>query len=126
MESFWRLLQAMVLTGEGGRLQRQVPLCQGRDFEAVPEAVWRALFQWYGGSPALPRQVVRPTPGASPELELYPITLRLYRHQAPPGPPRHPNSSWTAVVGSVASAYGETLICQPAINVWCIPHIAVV
>ncbi|EEC09881.1 ubiquitin specific protease, putative [Ixodes scapularis] len=93
-------VKAMVLTGEGGRLQRQVPLCQGRDFEAVPEAVWRALFQWYGGSPALPRQVVRPTPGASPELELYPITLRLYRHQAPPGPPRHPNSSWTAVVGS--------------------------
>ncbi|XP_029830554.2 ubiquitin carboxyl-terminal hydrolase 32 isoform X2 [Ixodes scapularis] len=110
-------VKAMVLTGEGGRLQRQVPLCQGRDFEAVPEAVWRALFQWYGGSPALPRQVVRPTPGASPELELYPITLRLYRHQAPPGPPRHPNSSWTAVVGSVASAYvGSVATGQPSLT----------
>ncbi|CAN7937582.1 unnamed protein product [Ixodes hexagonus] len=110
-------VKAMVLTGEGGRLQRQVPLCQGRDFEAVPEAVWRALFQWYGGSPALPRQVVRPVPGASPELELYPVTLRLYRHQAPPGPPRHPNNSWTAVVGSVASAYvGSVATGQPSLT----------
>lgn len=46
-----------MLTGEGGRLKMDVVLTCGRDFEIVPEAVWRALLQWYGGAPALPRQV---------------------------------------------------------------------
>lgn len=47
----------MVLTGEGGKLKRNIPLCRGRDFEIIPESVWRALQQWYGGGPALPRTV---------------------------------------------------------------------
>lgn len=47
----------MLLTGEGGRLKRNVPLVQGRDFVLVPDSLWKALQQWYGGSPALPRQV---------------------------------------------------------------------
>uniref|UniRef100_A0A131YED8 Ubiquitin carboxyl-terminal hydrolase 32 n=1 Tax=Rhipicephalus appendiculatus TaxID=34631 RepID=A0A131YED8_RHIAP len=96
-------VKAAVLTGEGGRLVR--PLTRGRDFEAVPEAIWRALFQWYGGSPALPRQYIR-SGGSTPELELYPPCLRLWRHQQAQCGPRQPNSSsWTSVVGSVASAY---------------------
>lgn len=45
------------LTGEGGRLRRAVVLTHGRDFQLVPQALWRALLQWYGGAPALPRQV---------------------------------------------------------------------
>jgi hypothetical protein len=45
------------LTAEGGRLRRAVVLTQGRDFQLVPQALWRALLQWYGGSPPLPRQV---------------------------------------------------------------------
>lgn len=102
-------VKAAVLTGEGGRLVR--PLSRGRDFEAVPEAVWRALFQWYGGSPALPRQCIVRSGGRPPstELELYPPCLRLWRHQPPQGgagAARQQNAnSWTAVVGSVASAY---------------------
>lgn len=48
----------MLLTGEGGRLKRNVPLVQGRDFVLVPDSLWKALQQWYGGSPALPRQVM--------------------------------------------------------------------
>lgn len=51
------LLQVMLLTGEGGRLKRNVPLVQGRDFVLVPDSLWKALQQWYGGAPALPRQV---------------------------------------------------------------------
>ena len=47
----------MILTGEGGKLKRNIPLCRGRDFEIIPEPVWRALQQWYGGGPALPRTV---------------------------------------------------------------------
>ena len=50
-------LQVMVLTGEGGRLRRNVMLSRGRDFEVVPEPVWRALQQWYQGGPPLPRSV---------------------------------------------------------------------
>lgn len=49
------MFQVIFLTGEGGRLRKN--LVRGRDFELVPEAVWRALSQWYGGSPPLPRQV---------------------------------------------------------------------
>ncbi|KAG1684339.1 Ubiquitin carboxyl-terminal hydrolase 32 [Nymphon striatum] len=70
-----------MITAEGGRLKRNVILTRSRDFELVPEAVWRAMSQWYGGSPPLPRQVIQPTNGDHPELELYPITLQLYRHQ---------------------------------------------
>ena len=47
----------MILTGEGGKLKRNIPLVRGRDFEIIPEPVWRALQQWYGGGPALPRTV---------------------------------------------------------------------
>ena len=46
-----------MLTNEGGRLKRDKMLIRGRDFEFVPEAVWKALSAWYGGSPALPRSV---------------------------------------------------------------------
>ena len=51
------LVQVMTLTNEGGRLKRDRMLCRGRDFELLPEAVWKALSAWYGGTPALPRTV---------------------------------------------------------------------
>lgn len=44
------------LTGEGGQLKRNMLQC-GRDFQLVPSSLWKALVQWYRGSPALPRQV---------------------------------------------------------------------
>ena len=47
----------MSLTNEGGRLKRDVMMVDGKDFKLVPEAVWKALSAWYGGSPALPRTV---------------------------------------------------------------------
>lgn len=46
------------LTGEGGQLKRNM-LLRGRDFQLVPSSLWKALVQWYRGSPALPRQVIR-------------------------------------------------------------------
>lgn len=69
------------LTGEGGRLKREVPLSQGRDFELVPDTLWKALSQWYGGSLALPRQVVKPSHSEEKEIELFPLNLRILRHQ---------------------------------------------
>ena len=47
----------MILTGEGGKLKKNVPLSRGRDFEIMPDPLWRAFHQWYGGGPALPRTV---------------------------------------------------------------------
>ena len=51
------VFQVMTLTNEGGRLRRNTVLEHGRDFELLPEPVWKALSAWYGGSPVLPRTV---------------------------------------------------------------------
>ncbi|KAK6968759.1 Ubiquitin carboxyl-terminal hydrolase 32, partial [Biomphalaria glabrata] len=69
------------LTNEGGRLKRDTVLARGKDFEIVPECIWRALTTWYGGQPALPRTVI--STGNGLELELYPICVRIIRHQTP-------------------------------------------
>ncbi|GFR09430.1 ubiquitin carboxyl-terminal hydrolase 32 [Trichonephila clavata] len=95
-------LKVIFLTGEGGRLRRNPPLILGKDFELVPEAVWRALSQWYGGSPPLPRQVILSRNGV-PELELYLITLKLYRHQ--PNAGRPVANPWAGAVGNVSGSY---------------------
>ena len=76
-------LKAVMLTNEGGRLKKPGSIVQGRDFELLPDPVWKALWSWYGGTPALPRLVIKPKEGEKPEVELYPIQLRLLRHQAP-------------------------------------------
>lgn len=49
--------KAPTLTLEGGRLKRSLQLVPGRDFETVPEPVWRALYHWYGANLSLPRPV---------------------------------------------------------------------
>lgn len=49
--------QAPTLTMEGGLLRRSPSLILGRDFEVVPEPVWRALYHWYGANLSLPRPV---------------------------------------------------------------------
>ena len=68
------------LTGEGGKLKNKI--IRGKDFELIPERLWKALVQWYGGGPysSLPRQVIRNREGTI-EFELYPLTLKIYRHQ---------------------------------------------
>ena len=70
-----------VLTGEGGKLKSGTKIVQGRDFEIIPERLWKALFQWYGGAPALPRQVIRNKAGEI-ELELRPLSIRILKHQS--------------------------------------------
>ncbi|GBP60098.1 Ubiquitin carboxyl-terminal hydrolase 32 [Eumeta japonica] len=77
------IYKVRTLTGEGGHLRRDVTLAQHRDFELIPDALWRALALWYGGPHPLPRQVIRP-PNSDVELELYPLNLRLLRHIASP------------------------------------------
>ncbi|XP_072934687.1 ubiquitin carboxyl-terminal hydrolase 32 [Epargyreus clarus] len=72
-------LQVRTLTGEGGHLRRDVTLAQHRDFQLLPDALWRALALWYGGPDPLPRQVIRP-PNSDVELELYPLQLKILRH----------------------------------------------
>lgn len=69
------------LTGEGGRLRKDIILVQHKDYELVPESLWKALSQWYRGQIALPRQVIQPPNAPEVELELYPLNLRILRHQ---------------------------------------------
>lgn len=45
------------ITGEGGKLKKNLVTIQNKDFQIVPQSLWTALTQWYGGDPALPRQV---------------------------------------------------------------------
>jgi ubiquitin carboxyl-terminal hydrolase 6/32 len=56
--------KVVTLTGEGGKLKRNLMLVRWRDFELVPDSLWKALFQWYGGAPALPRQVCESLQGS--------------------------------------------------------------
>lgn len=86
------------LTGEGGRLKRDLILAQHRDYELVPESLWKALAQWYKGPLPLPRQVIQPPNSPDVELELYPLNLRILRHQNPP-PVAQTVSTWGAVAG---------------------------
>ncbi|CAH4028089.1 unnamed protein product [Pieris brassicae] len=72
-------LKVRTLTGEGGHLRRDVTLSQHRDFELLPDALWRAVALWYGGPDPLPRQVIRPV-NSDVELELYPLQLKILRH----------------------------------------------
>uniref|UniRef100_A0A8C4R9Q7 Ubiquitin carboxyl-terminal hydrolase 32 n=1 Tax=Eptatretus burgeri TaxID=7764 RepID=A0A8C4R9Q7_EPTBU len=72
--------KVLSLTAEGGRLKRNPPLHRGRDYEIVPDPVWRSLSHWYGYNLILPRTVI---PAPSMHLELYPVCVHLFRHQQP-------------------------------------------
>ncbi|XP_011247293.1 ubiquitin carboxyl-terminal hydrolase 32 isoform X4 [Mus musculus] len=74
-------VKATSLTLEGGRLKRTPQLIHGRDYEMVPEPVWRALYHWYGSNLALPRPVIKNSKTDIPELELFPRYLLFLRQQ---------------------------------------------
>lgn len=93
------------LTGEGGRLKRDTTLCQHRDFELVPDSLWRALSMWYNGPLALPRQVIQPVDSDEVELELYPLSLRILRHQSPSRPPNGVSGYGSAANNVIASTW---------------------
>ena len=95
--------RVLSLTGEGGKLKKNLVLVRWRDFELVPDSLWKALHQWYGGAPALPRQVIKPRNNSQVELELYPLTIRLLRHQNQPSR-GGPQTTWTGMVGGYGAA----------------------
>ncbi|XP_076748225.1 ubiquitin carboxyl-terminal hydrolase 32 isoform X7 [Maylandia zebra] len=74
-------MKAPTLTMEGGRLKRSLQLLPRRDFETVPEPVWRALYHWYGANLSLPRPVILESKTGQPELELFPRYLLFLRQQ---------------------------------------------
>nr|CAI5835190.1 unnamed protein product [Callosobruchus analis] len=90
------------LTGEGGRLKRDTPLVQRRDFELLPDSLWKALSMWYGGPLPLPRQVIKPPGRSEVELELYPLNLKILRHQTQQSV--NNSASWSSVVGGYGAA----------------------
>ncbi|XP_008306895.1 ubiquitin carboxyl-terminal hydrolase 32 isoform X3 [Cynoglossus semilaevis] len=74
-------VKAPTLTMEGGRLKRSLQLVPSRDFETVPEPVWRAVCHWYGANLSLPRPVILQSKTNQPELELFPRYLLFLRQQ---------------------------------------------
>uniref|UniRef100_A0A673L447 ubiquitinyl hydrolase 1 n=1 Tax=Sinocyclocheilus rhinocerous TaxID=307959 RepID=A0A673L447_9TELE len=93
-------MKAPTLTMEGGRLKKSQQLVNGRDFETVPEPVWRALYHWYGANLSLPRPVIMSTITAQPELELFPRYLLFLRQQPAT---RNPQSNIWVNMGNVPS-----------------------
>ncbi|XP_029922216.1 ubiquitin carboxyl-terminal hydrolase 32 isoform X5 [Myripristis murdjan] len=81
-------VKAPTLTMEGGRLKRSLQLVAGRDFETVPEPVWRALYHWYGANLSLPRPVIQQSKTGQAELELFPRYLLFLRQQPPSRSPQ--------------------------------------
>uniref|UniRef100_A0A8D3BMW7 Ubiquitin carboxyl-terminal hydrolase 32 n=1 Tax=Scophthalmus maximus TaxID=52904 RepID=A0A8D3BMW7_SCOMX len=73
--------KAPTLTMEGGRLKHSLQLVTGRDFETVPEPVWRALYHWYGANLSLPRPVILESKKGQAELELFPRYVLFLRQQ---------------------------------------------
>ncbi|GFR71292.1 ubiquitin carboxyl-terminal hydrolase 32 [Elysia marginata] len=90
------------LTNEGGRLRRDITLVRGKDFEIVPECIWRALTSWYGESVvALPRTVINSVAHNNrPTLELYPICVKIIRHQIPSQRPP-PTTTFTGMMAGI-------------------------
>ncbi|XP_045580825.1 ubiquitin carboxyl-terminal hydrolase 32 isoform X5 [Salmo salar] len=93
-------MKAPSLTMEGGRLKQSLQLVAGRDFETVPEPVWRALFHWYGANLSLPRPVIQQTETGHAELELFPLYLLFLRQQPAT---RTPQSNIWVNMGNVPS-----------------------
>uniref|UniRef100_A0A8C6L527 ubiquitinyl hydrolase 1 n=1 Tax=Nothobranchius furzeri TaxID=105023 RepID=A0A8C6L527_NOTFU len=93
-------MKAPTLTMEGGRLKRSLQLVPGRDFETVPEPVWRALYHWYGANLSLPRPVILDSKTSQAELELFPRYLLFLRQQPAT---RSPQSNIWVNMGNVPS-----------------------
>uniref|UniRef100_A0A182JE81 ubiquitinyl hydrolase 1 n=1 Tax=Anopheles atroparvus TaxID=41427 RepID=A0A182JE81_ANOAO len=98
--------QIPTLTGEGGRLKRDLTLVQHRDFELVPDSLWKALAQWYGGPLPLPRQVIQPHSNGEVELELYPLNLRILRHQSQTNQHQNAQMAGGSAWASMSGGYG--------------------
>jgi ubiquitin carboxyl-terminal hydrolase 6/32 len=93
------------LTGEGAPLKKET-LIQHRDFELVPDSLWKALAQWYGGTVPLPRQVIKPPNSNVKELEFYPLNLRILRHQTQQNTNQQQQSNNMGTWSSISGGYG--------------------
>ncbi|XP_029026733.1 ubiquitin carboxyl-terminal hydrolase 32 isoform X5 [Betta splendens] len=93
-------MKAPTLTMEGARLKHTLQLVPDRDFETVPEPVWRALYHWYGANLSLPRPVILESKTGQAELELFPRYLLFLRQQQAT---RSPQSNIWVNMGNVPS-----------------------
>lgn len=79
-------------------MRRDIVLRESENFELVPDSLWKALSLWYGGTLPLPRQVIKPPNSNIVDLELYPVNLRILRHQSQTQT-AGTQASWGSVVG---------------------------
>lgn len=103
-------MKAPTLTMEGGRVKRSLQLVPGRDFEIVPEPVWRALYHWYGANLSLPRPVILESKTGQAELELFPRYLLFLRQQPAT---RTPQSNIWVNMGMTSLRMFPTYMPQP-------------
>ena len=65
----------------GPRLRRG--LTPNRDYVQLSDHVWSILYHWYGGGPIVSRPIIE-FPDGRTGPELYPISIKVLRHSAPP------------------------------------------
>lgn len=68
-----------LLKGSSESNELRPQLTEGKDYEIVTEKAWTQLAQWYGGGPAIPRDVVFEGlgPTKKPRVMLYPLQLEV-------------------------------------------------
>lgn len=63
---------------EDDELEISRTLQEGSDYVLVPQRVWERLIEWYGGGPALPRQLISQGDiNKQFNVEVYPLCLKL-------------------------------------------------
>ena len=63
----------------GGDPQTLKPYLQETlDFVLQHESVWEKLLEWYGGGPAIPRKVVPLGLRKKPQVEVYPLKIKVW------------------------------------------------
>jgi len=71
------------LLREGSGVELREGVREGRDFAVLSEAAWKALVSWYGGGPAIRRNIAVQTEGRR-EISLYPPFLKAFLYTSKP------------------------------------------
>lgn len=94
------------LLREGSEMELREGIREGRDFAVLPEAAWKALVSWYGGGPAIRRNITEKTEGRR-EIDLYPPFLKAFLYTTKPSTRL---ATYVAICSDSSSAYLDSTI----------------
>eukprot|EP00850_Spirogloea_muscicola_P003312 SM000013S26481 [mRNA] locus=s13:674209:679222:+ [translate_table: standard] len=60
-------------------LELKPGLVEDKDYQIVPQGVWKELHGWYGGGPAIIRRAILSGAREELQVEVYPLRLQLHR-----------------------------------------------